>query len=244
MEKGKNKEDKGRTREKKPHWEERQRSSPDLEEEPERIEINQPEPGRNGKKALDKKKIDSKKPSGKRKKAEDVDLVELVHRKNEVLEEMRKKLEETQELLNRKEDRLMRVMAEFENYKKRTHREQDLHKKRMHSSILVELLPVLDDFDRAMETDEDSQGNFYDGIKLIYSRLKDILSRMGLKEIEAEGQVFDPRLHEAMGREHSHDTEPGTVSTVILKGYTLDDMVVRPARVMVAAPQSQEGDQS
>jgi len=243
VEKGKNKGDKNRVREKKSPQEGKDRKpGPDIEREAGRVEISQPEPGGDESKPVGKKKKDSRKTPGKGRGREDVDLVGLVHRKNEVLEQMRSKLEETQELLNRKEDRLMRVMAEFENYKKRTHREQDLHKKRMHSSILVEMLPVLDDFDRAMETGNDSKANFYDGIKLIHNRLKDILNRMGLKEIRAEGEKFDPRLHEAMGQEQIDEMEPGTVSTVILKGYTLDDMVVRPARVMVAAPRSEEGE--
>ncbi|MFO7914842.1 MAG: nucleotide exchange factor GrpE [Candidatus Krumholzibacteriales bacterium] len=160
-------------------------------------------------------------------------LLDLLEHKNEMLESMREKIEHLEKQLENKEDRILRMVAEFDNYKKRISREQDLRRDQMYADILRELLPVLDDFDRALEMDIERENAFFEGIRLVYQSFRDILNRMGLTEIEAEGEDFDPRYHEAMGRVESDEGE-GRIAYVILKGYKYNDMVVRPARVMVS----------
>ena len=163
----------------------------------------------------------------------DKDLLDLLEHKNEMLETMRKKIENMEEKLDNKEDRILRMVAEFDNYKKRITREQDLRRDQMYADILRELLPVLDDFDRALEMDIEQENAFFEGIKLVYQSFRDILGGIGLEEIEAEGREFDPRYHEAMGTVES-DEEEGQIAYVVLKGYKYNDIVVRPARVMVS----------
>jgi len=163
----------------------------------------------------------------------DKDLLDLLEHKNEMLETMREKIENMEEILDNKEDRILRMVAEFDNYKKRITREQDLRRDQMYADILRELLPVLDDFDRALEMDIEQENGFFEGIKLVYQSFRDILGGMGLEEIEAEGREFDPRYHEAMGTVES-DEEEGQIAYVVLKGYKYNDIVVRPARVMVS----------
>ena len=163
----------------------------------------------------------------------DKDLLDLLEHKNEMLETMREKIENMEEKLDNKEDRILRMVAEFDNYKKRITREQDLRRDQMYADILRELLPVLDDFDRALEMDIEQENAFFEGIKLVYQSFRDILGGIGLEEIEAEGREFDPRYHEAMGTVESEEEE-GQIAYVVLKGYKYNDIVVRPARVMVS----------
>jgi molecular chaperone GrpE len=195
------------------------------------------------KEAASGKKDETGKKSRKKGKKKEKDLMDLVQHKNEMLEKMRKKIERLEEDIDNKEDRIIRMVAEFDNYKKRIYREQELQQDKMYADILRELLPVLDDFDRAMETDIEEGNNFFEGIKLVYQGFRDILNRMGLSEIEAAGQNFDPRLHEAMGRIESEEEE-GKVAYVVLKGYKYNDMVVRPARVMVSGGAGKDEEES
>lgn len=163
----------------------------------------------------------------------DKDLLDLLEHKNEMLETMREKIDKMEEKLDSKEDRILRMVAEFDNYKKRITREQDLRRDQMYADILRELLPVLDDFDRALEMDIEQENAFFEGIRLVYQSFRDILGGIGLEEVEAEGREFDPRYHEAMGTVES-DEEEGQIAYVVLKGYKYNDIVVRPARVMVS----------
>lgn len=193
------------------------------------------EPGSKSREEKAEKKIKKK----KKKQKGDKDLMDLIQHKNEMLEKMREKIERLEEELKDKEDRTLRIVAEFDNYKKRMCREQDLQQDKMHADILKELLPVLDDFDRALEMDIEEGNNFFQGIKLVYQSFRDILGRMGLSEIEAQGKEFNPRFHEAMGSIES-DEQEGRVAYVVLKGYKYNEMVVRPARVMVSGGSNAE----
>lgn len=171
-----------------------------------------------------------KKPSTK-------DLVELLEKKNEMIQAIENKLLETEEELKSKEDKLLRMAAEFENYKKRTRREWDLLQKKANAELLTGLLGVLDDFDRAFEADDDPEDHFHSGIRMIYGQFMDIVSRVGLTEVAAEGLPFDPTYHEAVGEAQSDEVETGCVLHVVQKGYVLNDQLLRPARVIVASNQ-------
>lgn len=141
---------------------------------------------------------------------------------------------ETHEL----KETLLRKMAEFENLKKRTAREKEEAVRYGTAEVLTRLLEVLDNFDRALLLEPDSEGfdvhSFYEGMKLIAKHLLDSLKAEGLMEIDPKGEPFDPFFHEAMMREASEDFPDNTVVEVFQKGYKLKDRLLRPARVKVA----------
>ena len=129
---------------------------------------------------------------------------------------------------------LKRVAAEFENYRKRVARDQESLVARAHERLVKELLPVLDDLERALAAaEEHEEAKLEEGVRLVHRELAAALQREGLAEIDTDGQ-FDPHVHEALLSQPS-DAEEGSVIEVVQKGYTLGDRVVRPARVVVAA---------
>jgi len=131
-------------------------------------------------------------------------------------------------------DSLRRLKAEFDNFRKRTARESAAQSARASEALVKELLPVLDDLERALIAAEDhEEAKLEDGVRLVYRALADVLARAGLAEIETDG-AFDPHVHEALLTQPADDAEPGTVVQVLQKGYRLGDRVLRPARVVVA----------
>jgi molecular chaperone GrpE len=132
-------------------------------------------------------------------------------------------------------DRLQRLAADFENYRKRAARDEQALAQRAGERIVKELLPVLDDLERALEAGrEHEEARVIEGVELVQRSLARILEREGVAEIETNGR-FDPHVHEALLAQPS-DEEEGTVIQVLQKGYRLGDRVVRPARVVVAGP--------
>jgi len=133
---------------------------------------------------------------------------------------------------------LKRVAAEFENYRKRVSRDQESLVARAHERLVKELLPVLDDLERALSAaEEHEEAKLEEGVRLVHRELRSALDREGLAEIVTSG-VFDPHVHEAVLTQPS-EAEEGSVLEVIQRGYKLGDHVLRPARVVVAAPQSE-----
>ena len=136
---------------------------------------------------------------------------------------------------------LKRVAAEFENYRKRVSRDQESLVARAHERLVKELLPVLDDLERALAAAEEHEEiELEEGVRLVHQELQAALKREGLAEIETNGR-FDPHVHEALLSQPS-EAEEGSVLEVVQKGYRLGDRVVRPARVVVAGPQEADGD--
>jgi len=134
---------------------------------------------------------------------------------------------------------LKRVAADFENYRKRVARDQESLVARAHERLVKELLPVLDDLERALAAaEEHEEAKLEEGVRLVHRSLRDALTREGLAEIETNGR-FDPHVHEALLSQPS-ETEEGSVLEVLQKGYRLGDHVIRPARVIVAAPPAEE----
>ena len=128
--------------------------------------------------------------------------------------------------------RYLRLMADFQNYKKRVEKEKrDLYSY-ANEQIMSDLLTVMDNFERALEHDADE--NFKEGIELIFKQLQDALEKSGLAEIPALGEDFDPNVHNAVMAEETEDYESGKVSGVMQKGYTLNGKVIRPSMVKVA----------
>lgn len=178
-----------------------------------------------------KKKSDSVQ---KRTKKSRKELLDILQEREGALERARAELENIRQQIAIKEDKLIRMVAEFENYKKRTRREWELHLKRANAELIKDMLGILDDFERAFEAPDDSGELFRSGVQLIYSGLLDVMKRASLNEIEAENRTFDPQYHEAMGEMESDEAEEGCVLRVIQKGYMLRDQLLRPAKVIVA----------
>ena len=128
-----------------------------------------------------------------------------------------------------------RVQADFENYRKRALRDQERLVAHAHERLVRELLPILDDLERALEAAErHEEAQLVDGVKLVENSLRAALAKEGLTEIGTGGQ-FDPHVHEALLTRPGDGAEPGSVLDVVQRGYRLGDRIVRPARVIVAA---------
>jgi molecular chaperone GrpE len=127
----------------------------------------------------------------------------------------------------------MRLMAEFQNFKRRAAREKsDIHAY-ANEKIIGELLPVLDNFERALSTKSDDVEGYAKGMELIFTQLKTALEHAGLAEIPAMGEEFDPNVHNAVMTEDVEDIEDNHISKVLQKGYKLNDKVIRPSMVAV-----------
>ena len=131
-------------------------------------------------------------------------------------------------------DNLRRVAADFDNYRKRVAREQNQLYTRAGERVVVKLLPVLDDLERALEAAaEHEEAKLEEGVRLVHRSLLGLVERHGLSEIETDG-AFDPHVHEALLAQPGEGAEEGSVLQVLQKGYRLGDKVLRPARVIVA----------
>lgn len=137
-------------------------------------------------------------------------------------------------------DVYLRKLAEFDNFRKRIERERDEHRVAGVEEMIRDLLPVLDNFERALQHADDDSGAFLQGVEMIAKQLWDTLERRGVREVNPVGQPFDPELHEAVQRVEDGQHPPGTVAWVMLKGYTMGDRLIRPAMVGVAV--EPEGD--
>lgn len=126
----------------------------------------------------------------------------------------------------------MRLAAEFQNFKKRSQKEKDDMFDYATSELMARLLPVLDNFERALQSESQDE-KFAEGMKMIFRQLTDVLEKAGLEEIEALGEDFDPNLHSAVMMEDNSDFDSGKVSGVMQKGYKLKDRVIRPSMVRV-----------
>jgi molecular chaperone GrpE len=136
-------------------------------------------------------------------------------------------------------DRLQRLAAEFDNFRKRNARENAALTARANERLVKELIPILDDLGRALEAaTEHEEAKLEDGVRLVHRALSDLLTKEGLAEIKTEGK-FDPHVHEALLSQPSEKDE-GSVIEVVQKGYKLGDKVLRPARVVVAAQKTDE----
>lgn len=127
----------------------------------------------------------------------------------------------------------MRLMADFQNYKKRVEKQRSETFAFANEKIMLKLLDVLDNFERGLEADHENE-SFKEGMEMILKQLKDVLLDNGLMEIEAENVEFDPNIHNAVLMEDTDFVESGKVSGVLQKGYSLNGKVIRPAMVKVA----------
>jgi len=147
------------------------------------------------------------------------------------LEKARAKLRETH-------DRLLRTAADFENFKKRAAREREQYVARAGENVLRDILPALDNMDRAMQHKDAAADPtaLVEGLAMIHKQFIDALARHGVTPFDAVGQKFDPALHEAIQQATSAEHPPGTVVSEFARGYMMGGKLLRPALVVVAAP--------
>jgi molecular chaperone GrpE len=151
-----------------------------------------------------------------------------------VVEAVEEEAEHLKAELDHVRDIYLRKLAEFDNFRKRVEREREEIRLAGVEEMIRDLLPVLDNFDRALQHAEDDSGAFLQGIEMIAKQLWDTLERRGVEEVNPVGQQFDPEIHEAVQRVEDGEHPPGTVAWVMLKGYTMGDRLIRPAMVGVA----------
>jgi len=156
----------------------------------------------------------------------------------EALEEQQAAIDPLAELARERDeylDALQRLKAEFDNYRKRAAREQVDLTSRAAERLAKELLPVLDDLERALNAAEQhEEAQLEEGVRLVHRSLVEALRKEGVAEIETDG-VFDPHVHEALLSQPDDEKESGAILDVLQKGYRIGDRILRPARVIVAA---------
>lgn len=147
---------------------------------------------------------------------------------------LRVELEKLQAERNLLLDRMARLQAEFDNARKRAAREQQEYKDFALADALKNLLPIVDSFDRALQTKVQKPEDFRAGVELIRKQFQDALEKLGLRPIPAEGEPFDPRLHEAIEMVDSNEVKDHHVLDELQRGYKLKDRLLRPSMVRVA----------
>lgn len=158
---------------------------------------------------------------------------------NVQMEEMKKQAEEKDAKIEEQKNQLLRLMADFDNFKKRTASEREEIICFSNEALILALLPMLDNFDRAMAHIEQTTGKSFDdetikGFALIKRQLEDVLARTGLVKIETVGKPFDPNFHEAILTKESKEFLEGQIIEEMQKGYKLKDKVIRPSMVIVS----------
>ncbi len=147
-------------------------------------------------------------------------------------EPVKTEVEELTERLAAEEDRYQRVLAEYANYKRRTEQEKARLGEFVKAEVVKALLPTLDTLERAAEAPEGE--SYKTGVEMTVRQLKETLETLGISEIAAKGEPFDPEVHHAVIREDVAEGDPDTVTDVLQKGYRMGDMILRPAMVRVA----------
>ena len=171
------------------------------------------------------------------------------HEKKVSLEEPAKRIEELEKEKAELTDRLLRLQAEFDNFRKRTKREMEEFKERAHETIMCDILYVLDNIERALEAAEKGadKESLHEGVKLIHKQFKELLKRFGVEEVTALYCKFDPNLHQAvMQVEGEEEEKDQTVVQEIEKGYLLKGRLLRPSKVVVCRyrpPQEKGGEE-
>ncbi|HEY7716322.1 MAG TPA: nucleotide exchange factor GrpE [Candidatus Binatia bacterium] len=144
-------------------------------------------------------------------------------------------VERLREELRREHDKLVRALADFDNYRRRVERERASAARSGKREMILRLLDVLDDFDRALGQVEGAAASaFVTGVQVLHRKLLGVLESEGIEAMESLGASFDPRYHDAIGTVESDELEPGAIAEELQRGYRWGDDVIRPARVRVA----------
>ncbi len=143
-------------------------------------------------------------------------------------------LERLKQELQQEHDMHLRVLADFENYRRRIERDRASEAQRGKRGILMSLIELLDSFDRAMPHVADAPPSVAEGVDALHRQLRSLIETQGVTSFDAAGQPFDPAVHEAIGSEQSDTHAPGTVTDQVQRGYRWGEELLRPARVRVA----------
>jgi molecular chaperone GrpE len=205
-----------------------------------------------GKKDTKNMKIEAtpKEEKGKKEEKEQKEI-EIVAQPEEKKEEeaqidiLKQRLKESENQAKELEDKLLRVAADFDNFKKRTIREFENLTKFANETLIIKLTDTLDNFQRALDHAKNSTDfdNFHHGVKLIYESLMDVLEKEGLKPIKTVGQKFDPNFHEAISQRESDEFPEGVIIDEISKGYLLNNRVIKAPKVIVSTGAKKEEEQ-
>lgn len=151
------------------------------------------------------------------------------------VEDLQHQIDELQGLLDEKENKLLRVQADFENYKRRCRLEMEAAQKYRSQNVVTEILPALDNFERALQVEAESEQtkSLLQGMEMVRRQLMDALEKEGVEAIEAVGQEFDPNLHQAVMQVEDENFGSNIVIEELQKGYKLKDRVIRPSMVKV-----------
>ena len=158
----------------------------------------------------------------------------------QTLVSQQKEIDQQAEELDGYKKRYITLAAEFDNYRKRTQREQKELEQQVKRKTIVELLSVVDNFERArtqLKPSSDGEMEIHKSYQSVYKSFADSLKRLGVSPMRPEGQLFDPNYHEAMLREYTNDHPEGTILEELVRGYLLGEQVLRHSMVKVAAPQ-------
>ena len=167
-------------------------------------------------------------------KAEEAaETVEEASKEEETKEEAGKAEEDAKKAEEAESERYMRLMAEFQNYKRRAAKEKTDTLQYANEKIIGDILPVLDNFERALSTEGGDIEAYAKGMQLIFEQLKKALENAGLEEIKAMDEAFDPNVHNAVMTQTDDEKEDGVITMVLQKGYKLRDKVIRPSMVAV-----------
>ena len=179
-----------------------------------------------------KKNIRLKKSGSKKDITRELEIEELEGE----IEVLRDELKEYKKVEDEYVDRIKRLQADYDNYRRRTIKEHLEHIKRANKDLISNFLPIVDNFEMALDASKELDGTkdeFYKGVKMIYDNLLELLKKENVTIIEPVGKEFDPRICEAVVTEAVDDVEEGSVLEILRKGYMIDDFVIRPAVVKV-----------
>ena len=143
-------------------------------------------------------------------------------------------IERLKEEVRREHDMYLRALADYDNYRRRIERERATAARSGKREIMLQLLEVLDGFDRALQHVGDAPSSVSEGLQLLHRKLLGMLEAQGITPLQSLGETFNPELHDAIGSVESEEVEPGTVAEEMQRGYRWGDDVLRPARVRVA----------
>ena len=145
---------------------------------------------------------------------------------------------------DRMREQLLRIAADFDNFRKRSRKEIDEVRRRTVEDTLREVLPIVDNLERAAEAMKDATevAAVVDGVHMVLRGFEDVAGRLNLKRVPAVGQQFDPTCHDAMQQQETDEHAPGTIVSEVVPGYYLGERLLRPAMVVVAKPPTRTGD--
>lgn len=148
---------------------------------------------------------------------------------------LKAQVESLKAALEEKDNRVKRLQADFENFRRRTSKEREELANVVTQDLLKSMLPILDNFDRAMAAEQKDNESFQKGVEMIYTQLNETLKNAGLELIDTAGQKFDPNFHQAVMRVENPDLEDDTIAQELQKGYIVKGRVIRPSMVQVVS---------